>query len=75
MIGISDFLVAKKISKIFLEGTKIGTLSLFSFLGVSAFVGGPVWIGLILGLIMAVLVRKHPINLILNLSMNGLEIH
>ena len=50
---------SKKISKKFLEGTKIGSLSIFSFLGISSFVGGPVWIGLILGLIVAVLVRKH----------------
>ena len=49
----------KKISIKFLEGTTIRTLSLFSFLGISAFVGGPVWVGLILGLIVAVLVRKH----------------
>ena len=49
----------RKISKKFLEGTKLGSLSLFSFLGVSAFVGGPVWIGLILGLIVAVLIRKN----------------
>tara|TARA_Y100001970_G_scaffold245898_1_gene313321 strand:+ start:315 stop:1163 length:849 start_codon:yes stop_codon:yes gene_type:complete len=49
----------KKFSKKFLEGTKIGSLSLFSFLGISSFVGGPVWLGLILGLIIAVLVRKH----------------
>ncbi len=49
----------RKISKKFLEGAKLGSFSLFSFLGVSSFVGGPVWIGLILGLIVAVLVRKH----------------
>ena len=50
---------SKKISKKFLEGTKLGSLSIFSFLGISSFVGGPVWIGLILGLIVAVLVRRH----------------
>ena len=49
----------KKLSKKFLEGTKLGSISLFSFLGVSSFVGGPVWIGIILGLIVSVLVRKH----------------
>ena len=49
----------RKISTKFLRGAKLGSLSLFSFLGVSSIIGGPIWVGLILGLIVAVLVRKH----------------
>ena len=49
----------KKISKKFLEGTKIGSLGFFSFIGASSIIGGSVWIGLIIGLIIAFLVRKH----------------
>ena len=48
-----------KFSKKFLDGIKKGSIGSLLFISTSAFVGGPVWIGLVLGLIIAIIFRKN----------------
>ena len=49
----------KFFSKDTLTGIKKGTLTTLVFISTSAMIGGAAWIGLIFGLILAVIVRKR----------------
>ena len=49
----------KLFTKETLVGIKKGTLTSIVFIATSAMIGGAAWIGLVLGLILAVIARKH----------------